>query len=127
MTDECNLLKKGYERYRKGLKREITDLNIKYSDIEHFLHVIFGAVKLGSEYYSKCDIENFDKGTILNAIGDSAVKLAGLKEIDNIQSKIDTALTTIKTQLESISEEDYKEKFEKQKKTILNKLKKLEE
>ena len=124
--EQCKVLKEGYERYKSGMGREVDKINISAFDSEHFAHTMFGFAKLGSEYYSKCEID-YDKSHILSKIGNLTTKLIELNAKNKLQSKMNAVLSNIQKQLESISREDYEDEFETKKKTLITEIKKLDE
>lgn len=123
-ANQCKALKDGYERYASGKLNDIKRLTLGTFSPENFAQIMFGMVKLGSEYYSKCDID-YEKSSMLNKIGDLTTKLIQSEAKREIQSKSMGVLSHLKKQLDSISREDYEKRFETKRKAIITQLNKL--
>lgn len=123
---ECKVLKEGYERYASRKLEYIKSLTLGTFESDNFAHVMFGFVKLGSEYYNECEID-YDKSGILMEIGNLTTKLIESNAKNEIQSKTEAILSNIQKQLESILREDHKKRFETNRKALVKEIKKLEE
>lgn len=103
-VEQCEVLKEAYDRYKTGTMNKIEKLKLGFINSEFLLHSIFGMVKFGSEYYAKCDTENYEKSSILGRIADRALKMVENDIIYKNTKMIRNVLNQIKKEVKPIEQ-----------------------